>query len=80
MAVPEELSSWRKIFEEWVNFKFTTLSSKNSLAEIGTIDSNVSLFESQEMHIVFLENIAEDLLRAIIGKHLKLEDFEKINF
>ena len=80
MSVPEELGNWRKIFEEWVNFKFTTLSSKDSLAEIGTIDAKVDLFESQEMHIVFLGLIAEDLLRAIIGKNLKLEDFEKINF
>ena len=72
MAIPEELGNWKKIFEEWVNFKFTSLGSRNSLAEIGTIDSNGSLFDSQEMHTVFLGSIAEDLLRAIMGKNLKL--------
>lgn len=72
MAIPEELGNWKKIFEEWVNFKFTTLSDMNSLTEISTIDANVSLFESQEMHTVFLGSIAEDLLRAIMGKNLKL--------
>lgn len=72
MAIPKELGNWKKIFDEWVNFKFTTLSDKNSLAEISTIDANVSLFESQEMHTVFLGLIAEDLLRAIMGKNLKL--------
>lgn len=44
----------------------------NSLTEISTIDANVSLFESQEMHTVFLGLIAEDLLRTIMGKNLRL--------